>query len=72
MPFARDAIETDNYLCVQLGDDGSQKVIIYDVSDSSVSENTGLSYGQYLESLQKKLLSSRLVYEEGLGLVSVA
>ena len=57
MPFARDETDTEQLICVQIGEDGSEVVISFDCSDGSVSENTGMSYGQYLESLQQKLLS---------------
>ena len=72
MPFARDEMDNDQLLCLQVGDDGADTVVSYDLSSSSVSEQMNLSYGQYLESIQQKLLTRKLVYEDGLGLVSVA
>ena len=45
VPFAKDESDPDQVMCVQIGDDGSETVISFDMSDSSVSENTGMSYG---------------------------
>lgn len=55
-----------------MGDDGSEAVIGYDPSDGMIEQKDGLSYGQYLESIREKILTRKLVYEEGLGLVQVA
>ena len=72
VPFARDEMDHDQVLCLQVGDAGAEQVVTYDLSSNSVTEQTNLSYGQYLESIQQKLLTKKLVYEDGLGLVSVA
>ena len=69
LPFASDE---ESLLCLQFGDDASENVIIFDPSDDTVMENLQMNYGQYLESIRGKLLTSQLVYESGLGLVSVA
>ena len=71
VPFARDTMDEEQLLCVQVGD-GSEQVVTYDLSSNSVTESSGLGYGQYLETMQQKLLTRKLVYEDGLGLVSVA
>uniref|UniRef100_A0A7S3MNV3 Uncharacterized protein n=1 Tax=Favella ehrenbergii TaxID=182087 RepID=A0A7S3MNV3_9SPIT len=71
VPFARDEMDQDSLLCVQVGEAGDS-VVGYDLSSSAVTEQTGMSYGQYLESMRQKLLTKKLVYEDGLGLVSVA
>ena len=55
-----------------MNDDGSQTVVTLDSDDGSISENLNVSYGQYLEQIGQKLLTGKLVYEDGLGLVSVA
>ena len=55
IPFASSEMEADQLLCLQLGDAG-ETVIVYDTSDSSVMENTGFSYGGYLENIRDKLL----------------
>ena len=70
VPFARDI--DGQLLCVQMGDDGSESVIGYDPSDGQIEQKDGLTYGQYLESISQKILTKKLVYEEGLGLVQVA
>ena len=70
MPFAIDIDES--LQCVQINDDGSETVISFDTSDGTVMENLNLTYGQYLEQIRSKLLTGKLVYEDGLGLVSVA
>ena len=71
VPFAKDIDES--LQCVQINDDGSETVISFDTSEGgSVMENLNMTYGQYLEDIRTKLLTSKLVFEEGLGLVSVA
>ena len=70
LPFAKDVDES--LQCLQINDDGSETVISFDTSDGSVMENLNMTYAQYLEDIRTKLLTSKLVYEEGLGLVSVA
>ena len=71
VPFAKD-IEA-SLQCVQINDDGSETVISFDTADGgSVMENLNMTYGQYLEDIRTKLLTGKLVFEEGLGLVSVA
>ena len=71
VPFAKDIDES--LQCVQINEDGSETVISFDTSDGgSVMENLNMNYGQYLEDIRTKLLTSKLVFEEGLGLVSVA
>ena len=64
-------MEPDQLLCLQLGD-ASETVIVYDTSDGSTVENTGFSYGGYLENIRDKLLQRKLVYEDGLGIVATA
>ena len=70
IPFAKDIDGT--LLCLQIGSDGGNTVGSVDADDGQVTENLNQSYGQYLEDIRQKLLSAKLVYEEGLGLVSVA
>ena len=73
VPFAKDIDE--NFLAVRLADDGSNEVIQVDPEGDgtfSVSESTGKNFAQYLENMRSKLLTGKLVYEDGLGLISVA
>ena len=70
VPFAKDIDES--LQCVQINDDGSETVISFDTSDGSVMENLNMTYSQYIEDIRTKLLTNKLVFEEGLGLVSVA
>ena len=52
VPFARDAVEESELLCVQIGDDGSETVVGFDCSDQSVGQNFGMAYGEFLENMQ--------------------
>ena len=70
VPFAKDIDES--LQCVQITEDGSETVISFDTSDGSVMENLYMTYAQYLEDIRTKLLTNKLVYQDGLGLVSVA
>ena len=70
MPFAKDIEGT--LLCLKIGDTGVGSVITVDPSDDTVSENLNQTFGEYIEQISQKLLTRKLVYEEGLGFVSVA
>ena len=70
VPIAKDI--DDSLLSVQINADGTNTMVTLDGSDGSIDEDLKLSYGQYLEQIREKLLSGKLVYEDGLGLISVA
>ena len=70
VPIAKDI--DDSLLCVQINSDGTNTVVSVDGADGSIDEDLKVSYGQYVESIREKLLSAKLVYEDGLGLISVA
>ena len=70
MPFASDI--DGSFLCLQISDDGASDMVISVDGDGEMQEQMTVSYGQYLEEIRQKLLTRKLVYEDGLGLVSVA
>ena len=47
-----------------------QTVAIWDSDDKAVSEDLGISLGQYLEQIRDGLLSNKLAYDEDLGIYS--
>ena len=55
----------------KLGVSGTDNVLIFDPSDSSIIENLDINFANYLEDIRDKLLLRKLHYEgEELGLVS--
>ena len=60
----------NSLLCIQQTD-GGETVINYDVDDNSITEDMKMNYAQYIENIREQLLSSKLVYEEELGLCEV-
>jgi hypothetical protein len=48
-------------------------MVIWDLEDNTMMEDLKMpgGLGQYLEELRDKILSKKLIYEDGLGLVSV-
>ena len=69
IPFAKDI--DGNPLCIQVAN-GKESVVTVDCDTSEVMEDHKLTYAEYIEQIREKLLTGKLVYEEGLGLVSVA
>ena len=67
--FAQDPMD-NSLLCIQQTD-GGETVINYDVDDNSITEDMKMNYAQYIENIREQLLSSKLVYEEELGLCEV-
>ena len=66
VPFAKDIDGT--LLCVQIKD-GKESVITWDSDESAPEQDFKVSYGEYIESIREKLLTGKLIYEDGLGLV---
>ena len=71
LPFAKDS-DGETFLCLKIGDRDENTVVVVDASDNSVQEDLGMSYAIYLEQIRQKLLTGKLVYEEGMGLITVA
>ena len=67
IPFAKDI---DGGLQCILTSAG-EEVVNYDTDDKTV-EHLKMNYGEYLESIRDGILSNKLAYEEGLGLMSLA
>ena len=70
-PFARDQ-DKETILCLFHEASGANTVKAVNAADGEVEEDFGVSYGQYLEQLRQKLLTGKLVYDETMGLISVA
>jgi hypothetical protein len=56
-------------LCIE---EASGLVVSWDAEDKEVSEKTGKTLGELLECIRDKLLTKKLSYESGMGLVSIA
>ena len=69
VPFAKDVDGT--LLCLQIKD-GKESVVMWDADAGEVEQDLKVSYGEYIESIREKLLTRKLMYEDGLGLVEVA
>ena len=68
VPFAKDIDGT--LLCVQI-QGGKESVITWDSDESAPEQDFKMSYGEYIESIREKLLTGKLMYEDGLGLVQI-
>ena len=68
LAFAKDI--DGHLLCIRVS--GQETVVVYDCNDCTIDEDHKLNYGQYLESIRDKLLTKKIAYEEGLGLVNFA
>ena len=68
IPFARDS--EDRILCVQMIPGEGEVVVIMD--QGQILEIKHMTFGTYLESIRKWLLTGQLCYSEGLGLLSIA
>ena len=44
-------------------------MITWDSDESAPEQDLKVSYGEYIESIREKLLTGKLIYEDGLGLV---
>ena len=68
VPIARD--QEQNLLCLHTK---NGNVIIWDAEGNELMEDLKIiGFGSYLEQLRDKVLSKKLIYEEGLGLVSIS
>lgn len=68
VPFARD--QEQNLLCLNVK---SGNVIIWDAEGNELMEDIKIvSFGAYLEQIRDKVLSKKLIYEDGLGLVTIS
>ncbi len=69
IPVAIDR-ESQQALCLRLQ---NESMVIWDLEDNIMMEDLKMpgGLGQYLEELRDKILSKKLIYEDGLGLVSV-
>ena len=66
-PFAFDEI-SNSMQCINTE---SGNVVNFDLDEKEVDEDQGMNYGKYLESIRDRILSKKLMFEEGLGLVKV-
>lgn len=68
VPFARD--QEQNLLCLNVK---SGNVIIWDAEGNELMEDLKIvSFGAYLEQIRDKVLSKKLIYEDGLGLITIS
>ncbi len=65
MPIAKDIDET--LLCIRKADG-----LLIGVEGAEVNEELGVTLAQYIEEIRDQLLMKKLVYEEELGLISIA
>ena len=66
VPFAVDI--DDQFMCI---DKSNDNIVVWDSSDSTISEDFKMTLGQYLESFRNKILMGTLVYAPECGMIEI-